>query len=276
MTENTHIPTNKIKSLVEGLISKIKQKSHQAKEMVNNKLEEDNRPTYFNDAQDWNYDHVHSIVVSRNRWKAMCMWIALPFIGLLLIMMLFLIPAQHVEPFLVNHYENGLVSVQPTHQLEAPTDKAQVESDIIRYIVNRESYSAATYDQTYNLTLLLSDNDIAKDYLQSQSSSNKQSPVNVLGAKGTQSVHVESVIFLDNEADAKNDKFHKHRNLAQVDFTVTQKLANIGQPRQIPLTALVSWDYKGTPDDPNVRWQNWAGFTVTDFVIQQRSVTDQQ
>lgn len=250
----------------------LKSKLLAAKITVHNKLEEDNLPRYFQDSRDWNYDHYHSTVVSRNRWKAVCLWACAPLIGILFILMIFLVPTQHVEPFLVNHYENGLVTVKPMQQLSAPTNNAQVESDIIHYVVTRESYSSATYNHEYNTVLLLSASDIAKQYLAEQSSDNKQSPVKLLGNKGYRTVHVESVVFLDSDSQNKTDKMHQHRNLAQVDFTVTQHDKDTGGEKQLPYTALIGWDYRGAPDDPNIRWQNWAGFTVNEYTVQQRSV----
>lgn len=241
------------------------------KKKLQQTLTQDNPPAYFELAKDWAYDYYQSVMVSRNRWKAACLWVCLPLIGMLLFMMCFLIPLQHLEPLLITQYPNGLSSVTVLKSKIAPPAPAQVESDLVRYVTHRESYSSASYDYQYNLVTLLSDRDVAQDYINSQSLSNKLSPVNLLGVKGERRVQVENVLFLDQALPKEHAKV-AHNNLAQVDFVVTQQDGR-GTPIQVPFTAVISWRYRGLPADPNDRWLNWSGFTVTHYTLQQRNAT---
>ncbi len=228
---------------------------------------------YFQLASNWADDFYLAAETAKNRWRAVCLYGFLPLTFLLLVMMVFLIPAQKIQPLLVNHYENGLISVTPIQAADFPKNRAQMESELVRYVINRESYSAASYNEQYSLVNLLSDNSIAQQYINAQSATNKNSPINTLGNKGYRTVKVESVIFLDSqdEANANNTK-NPHQNLAQVNFTITDHDATTGTPTSVPLTALIAWEYRGSPKDPALMWQNWNGFTVTSYQLQQRNV----
>ncbi len=230
---------------------------------------------YFTLARHWADDVYTSAVVSRNRYQlaffAMCVLSALLTIAIIM-----LVPTQHLEPLLVNHYSDGRVSVTPLKQNNAPINNAQVQSDIVRYVINRESYSAQSYDAQFSLVELLSTPSVTAQYLTAQKADNKHSPIHTLGKTGVRSVHVDNVLFLDRAAlnqskNATDNAPAAHHNLAQVNFTMTNHLD--GNTNTIPLTAVISWTYHGTPTDPQQRWRNWDGFSVTAYRVQQRNVT---
>lgn len=226
---------------------------------------------YFTLARHWADDFYSLTLASRNRWRSLALYVLLPLVFLLLVMMTFLVPAQHLSPLLINHYQNGLVTAQPMTQANAPMNQAQVESDLVRYIKNREAYSAVTYRSQYQLVELLSNANVFQQYLASQSSHNPNSPVNRLGRQGSRSVSVSNINFLDNVLDNKTDALHHdHHNLAQIDFTVTEFNPKTNETVKLPLSALVSWRYQGTPEDPNLAWENWDGFEVTYFKASER------
>ena len=229
--------------------------------------------TYFNLARHWADDFYTQAVLERNRWRAIALFVLLPLSGLLLLCVTLLIPAQHLEPILINHYENGQVLVEPLKKNSLPKRQAEIESELVRYVVNRESYNAHFYNEQYQLVNVLSSNQVAKHYMDEQNTGNKNSPINTLGSSGTRSVHVQSVVFLDDEGNTQaSGSLHTHHNLAQVNFTVTQHDNASGKEASVPLTALIAWAYRGTPNDPEALWKNWDGFTVTSYTVQQRSV----
>lgn len=227
--------------------------------------------SYFQLSRSWADDFYTSTVTSRNRWRAMTLYILLPGTFLLLILMGFLIPTQHLEPLLINHYDDGLVTVVPMQNVHAPKNKAEIESDIVRYVVNRESYSVEGYQEQYSLVNLLSENSIADEYVKAQSSKNKNSPINTLGDKGYRSVQILSVLFLDNVDQNTRD----HHNLAQVNFTMINHDKVTGNTQSIPATAIISWEYRDKPRNPEEAWQNWDGFVVTHYEIQQQTVSNE-
>lgn len=230
---------------------------------------------YFTLARSWADDFFVSVEASRNRWRSIALWVLVPMVVLLLLCLSFLIPAQHTVPLMINHYDNGIVTVTPFKQEEAPSNMAQVESDIARYVEFRESYSADTYDYTYRLIHLLSSKNVADDYDQLQTINNKKAPINILGHQGYQSVRIENILFLDSE---KSNNPHRkrgrdilHHNLAQVDFVVTTYNKANGHHTTLPLTALISWSYRGIPNNPSDRWMDWNGFIVTSYTVKQRN-----
>lgn len=226
---------------------------------------------YFEQAQSW-ADDLHAVTIaSRNRWRAFSLYVLIPLSFVLIVCVTFLIPLQHLEPILINHYSDGTTSVAPIHPRHLEINRAQIESDLVRYVVNRESYSADSYQTQYSLVNLLSSNTVAKEYIANQSIANKKAPINILGEKGTRNVHITSILFLDQE---NNQKIGNHRNLAQVDFTVTERDRATNLQTTIPLTALISWQYHGMPQNPNDAWQNWDGLTITNYEIQQRVISN--
>lgn len=241
---------------------------------LNKMLDDKKKQThYFVEARSWADDLYTSAIISRNRYKY-AFFIAMGFSVLLAIAMDGLIPLQHMEPLLINHYQDGRTSVLPMKQPYAPLNQAEVESDIVRYLINRESYDPSSYDTQYSLIHLLSDNEVSREYREVQSTSDPHSPINTLGDRGFRTVHVDNVIFLDSVLNNKNKPSSQqtHNNLAQIDFTITDHVNNSAIRKTKALTALMAWRYEGTPEDPEDRWRNWNGFTVTRYTVEQRNI----
>lgn len=242
-------------------------------EQANNKTQDNTSKTqntnaYFKMSGSWADDFYTSSVTSRNRWRAMSLYVLLPFTFLLLAMVLCLIPVQHLEPLIIHHYDNGLVTVEPANSAQAPKNRAEVESDIVRYVINRESYSDASYREQYSLVNLLSGNSVSDEYAKDQSSQNKNSPINTLGDKGYRSVQILNVLFLDKVSEHSV----AHHNLAQVNFVVINHDKSTGNTESIPMSAIISWDYQKRSQNPEEAWQNWDGFMVTHYEVQKQSV----
>lgn len=229
---------------------------------------------YFTQAKTWADDLQTNAILSKNRYR-LAFFVAMGLACLLTIVIMSLIPLQRIEPLLINHYQDGRISIEPISQPYAPTNQAQVESDIVRYVINRESYNASSYQEQYSLVNLMSNQAVANQYIQAQSSLNKVAPINVLGNQGYRTIHIDSVIFLDSfqASLAKATKQIPHHNLAQVDFTITDHFMHSAFQKTKDLVALVSWIYRGTPENPADRWRNWDGFTVTRYTVVQRNIS---
>ena len=237
-------------------------------------LSQASEPDYFTEARSWADDMYTHAVVSRNRYK-MAFFIAMGLAVLLTVAINGLIPMQHLEPLLIHHYQDGRVTVLPMTQPYAPMNQAQVESEIVRYVINRESYNPSSYHEQYALINLMSNHETGMEYINQQAAGNKTAPINVLGNQGWRSVHIDSVVFLDSTLQNRHQPKAKqtHHNLAEVNFTLTDHFKNSALRKTKALTALVAWEYRGTPSDPNDRWRNWNGFTMTRYTLEQRNVT---
>jgi len=260
------------------LIGKLKtlflilKKPKQQKETKSYPNRKSKRQDYFVLAKSWADDIYTETIASRNRYKIAFYWTC-GITSLLIILLTMLIPFEHTELVVVHHYDDGTVWVEPTHQAYAPINKAQVENEIVRYVINRESYSSASYDEQYSLITLLSNNEIAKQYADEQSFDNKSSPISLLGNHGYRKAHIDNVVFLGNsDFQKRQDKTALQSNLAQVSFRITDYDKITGHGKSVSLTALISWRYRGTPKNPEDMWRNWDGFTVTHYDVEQRNV----
>lgn len=224
----------------------------------------------FIPAQSWS-DDVLSITLARaNQFKLASGALLLLCLGLGSAIAV-LVPLQKTQLVVVHQSNNGVVWVDAPNSLQALPTQVQTESEIVNYVTKRESYSAFSYDYQYRLIHLLSSEAVAKIYRATQDANNPASPIAQLGQDGTQTAQVEDVIFLDNDnLNSTKDKKTHHTNLAQVDFTLTTKQKS--QSTTTPYTALLSWTYRGTPDNPQAKWQNWDGFTVTQYQLTQHNV----
>jgi type IV secretion system protein VirB8 len=236
-------------------------------------MQSPSKQNYFTQARSWADDLYMSAIISRNRYE-MAFFAAMGLAALSIFALVILIPLQRSELLLVNHYPGGRVLVEPMHQAYAPSNPSQVESELIHYVVNRESFAESSYKEQYSLINLMSNNEISQQYRATQSPSNPQSPINVLRRDGLRTVHVESVIFIDSvlKNKGKPPSEQTHTNLAEVNFTVSDQSKNSTLIKTHPFTALISWTYRGIPKDPGDRWRNWNGFTVTRYSLEQRNL----
>lgn len=257
----------------DGLATSTKPKND-LKSAASNTPPTPNQAAYFIEAQSWADDLYTAAVTSRNRYQ-FAFLATLGLVILLAIALNGLIPLQHLQPLLIHHYPGGQVSVQPVHQNGVmPVHPAQVESEIVRYIIQRESFDATSYDSQYQLVHLLSSKEIAKQYEQEQSRHHPQSPLNLLGRDSTRTVHIESIVFLDSTLKNQPDHYPPttHYNLAQVNFHLIDHAKETMTQKTTYRTALVSWVYRDPPVNPSERWQNWDGFTMTRYTVAQRNV----
>jgi type IV secretion system protein VirB8 len=221
---------------------------------------------YFEDACSWADDRLGGLEASRNRYRLAFMTTMTLCIGLT-IAMVALTPLKKTEPLLIHHYDNGITTAERLTQEIAPLTQAQIESDLVRYVIHRESFDSTSYRAQFELIHLLSSGAVADVYEKTQRKSNPDSPLNKLGTQMSRSVHVYSISFIDEErlnTKEKSGRRRNHHDLAEVVFSTTDI--------EHHFTALISWRYTGVPASPAARWDNWNGFEVTRYTIQQRNV----
>lgn len=229
---------------------------------------------YFDKACSWADDRFGAIEASRNRFR-LAFILAMLFCTSLSIAISVMMPLKQLEPIIIHQYANGVTTAERLQQDLPPATQAQVESDLVRYVINRESYDSTSYRAQFELIHLLSASSIAADYEREQRAGNPDSPLSKLGMQSSRQVHVYSVNFIDHENF--NDKEQKgkrrnHHDLAEVVFAITDKNKMTGVEEEHHYTALMSWHYTGIPASPNDRWKNWNGFEVTRYSTQQRNV----
>ncbi len=226
---------------------------------------------YFTQARSWADDIYTAAIISRNRYQ-MAFFVAMGLAMLAIVAIIALIPLQRIEPLLVNHYPSGHILVQPMHQPYLPLNSLQIKSELVHYVINRESYADSSYNEQYSLINIMSDNEVAKEYREIQSAHNPESAINRLGQTGLRSVLIDDVIFLSPNLQTK-DKLRSqqtHTNLATVNFTVTEEINGIKSTKSY--AAIMVWEYRTPSEDPGEQWRNWDGFTVTRYSVEQRNI----
>ena len=217
---------------------------------------------YFQQARSWSDDVYLEAISSRNRYRFAFLW-SFFIISLLVIALIILLPLEKMQLVLVHHADDGTIWVEQPKLKKPMVNHLQIESDIVRYVVNRESYSPSDYDQHYALINLLSNEQVAREYRDMQNLSNPDAPINRFKHRIRRHVHVQNIIYLNNNLK---------KPLVQVNFTVTDYERVTGHQKKQALLALISWQYRGAPKDPHSQWLNWDGFTVTHYSVQQRTI----
>ncbi|MBR5675473.1 MAG: type IV secretion system protein [Neisseriaceae bacterium] len=150
---------------------------------------------------------------------------------------------------------SGSVNASMLH-IQFPTgivvsmQKAQ-EQFLRLYVVNYESYSWDTIQQTFDTTIAMSDENVAEVFQKIHLSKNHNSPVKVLKQDCKIFVTVKSVNF-DGE-------------FAKVHFTKT--FVNNKTTAQINLVATVGLKYQGTMPD-KAQELNPLGYKVTHYQVE--------
>lgn len=222
---------------------------------------------YFKQATSWSDDIYTDALVSRNRYQVAFLS-SFVMVALLVITLSILAMHQHTRLVVIHQNESGFTYATLDEQKHKPkVSRSEVESDLVRYLTARESYHPGTYQTQSGLVSLLSDDQVEGEFSSSQSQEHQNAPIHLLGNKGYRKVLVKSILFLDNENENNLEQKVSHKNLAQVNFEVSDFLFGRDQHIDTPFVALVSWGYRGTPSDPEKMWQNWRGFTITMYQV---------
>jgi type IV secretion system protein VirB8 len=235
----------------------------------NDKLKSTN--DYFKRAKSWADECVANREVTLS-WFKLGFGASMGVNVLLVIAVMSLASIKTLVPLMVHHYDNGVTTVEPLNDDAKPKSQAQVESDIVRYITNRESYDISSYREQFDLVTFLSDSTVMSEYIHSQKKQNPESPINTLGIRAERSVHVYAVNFLDSSSLNKEGIKKDHHDVAEITFKVTDKDKQTGQVKETHYNALISWRYTGMPKSPRERWLNWSGFEITRYSKQLRNI----
>ena len=227
---------------------------------------------YFNSARSWSDDRFYMLLSSRYRYRCLTVVLAVVMV-ILLVVILLLIPTQHLEPLIIHHYQDGRVSVEKVKKGSVVTNHAQLENDLVRYVVNRESYDPMAYEAQYRLILSMSDRSVSQSYVDDQRSTNVSSLIHQLGNQRYRTVLIDNIIVLDQDVHGKTDH-EVHHNLAEVHAVLIDHSLDTAVKRSQAVSIILSWNYSAPSLDPDVRWRNWDGFQVTHYQVKQRNWTE--
>lgn len=225
---------------------------------------------YFQTATSWADDMTVELIDSRQRYR-------LGFYGMLLctallaITIVVLDSTQTFHFVVLEHWPDGSVTEHTQLNNKRLFQTSLIKSELVKYVVNRESYHPSTYEQQYHSIIRLSNAKVAKEYQFSQSRQNKTAPIKVLGNHGTRRVTIQPpIVFYDRKTRAHDNQ---HKNIAVVNFSVVERNHISGKITTTPLAATIQWTHLGAPTNPKAALENWDGFTVTHYVLEPRNVT---
>ena len=172
-----------------------------------------------------------------------------------------LIPLQKYEPYLiVQDKSTGYLEIaRALKPGDLSDDAAVTQANVVRYIRARETYDYNGLGRDYQLTLLLSTGQAARDYESLYSEANPQAPQKILGRTTRINVNVKSVSLLTERT-------------AQVRFS-TERLDD-QQKTENHYVATVRFRYSAAPMRNEMRFDNPLGFQVTEYRRDQESVNE--
>jgi type IV secretion system protein VirB8 len=228
-----------------------------------------NLTEYFKEAKSWADDNFGRVTLSKKRYQLAFLLTAIGNI-LALCVIAALAHYQTLVPLIIHHYDNGVTTVEAIQEERLPKERAQIESDIARYVQFRESYDASSFRAQFELIHLLSNTQVASDYAHSQEASKPDSPIHMLGEHSKREVRIYSINFLDTELASEKDIHRDHQDLAEVVFSLMDTDKSTGKTTLNHFKALISWRYTQAPQSPEKRWLNWDGFEVIRYSKQPR------
>lgn len=220
-----------------------------------------------NQVVDWFYDRYQSQSVWLRRFQLAFLLQALLNL-LLAVIVVILLPLTHYFPVLIKQNTQTGETFVSLPKKAMTVDRPQIESDLVDYVISRETYSYVDRHSRYQHVAARTGVDLLPDYRRSQIQNSQSNLVTRLGKAGLRRVTVEEVVLLSH-ADESDQK-----NLAKIDFmTITQ---SYGRQHKHYWVATLAWNYEGPPKDKRLLWENWNGFTVTFYRIDQRNTQNRE
>ncbi len=220
-------------------------------------------------AKDWFYDRYQMQEVLANRWQ-LAFWIQLILSLLLVFFLIILLPLKSWEPIVIERdTQTGEVWVRSTQE-SLPKLSSEIESDLVNYVVGRETYSTIDHDERYQQIQFSSTPRIFKAYKEADNVNNPNGLSKSLGEVGLRKVVVEDIIFLDGSNVKQKGGSVKPPSIAKVDFTTVDTIGEMTFKKY--WVATMTWEYLGTPNRKEAAWINWNGFTVSSYRVDQRNV----
>jgi type IV secretory pathway component VirB8 len=222
---------------------------------------------YFESARTWSDDYYAMAIASRNRYQ-MAFFAVLAVLAVVVGCLGYVVLKQNIQLIVVHQSPAGyewISTVKPGEKIPATWMKTR--SELVRYLTMRESYDPVLYAYQTKEVGLMSASQVMREYEFAQDAKHQNALVNLLGARGYRTVQVLTVLAIDKIPEQPTPGVH-HENLAQVSFVVEDHFLDSNSIVKTPYTAMISWEYTGTPLDPESQFKNWDGFRVTKYVVQ--------
>ena len=234
-----------------NMFSKINKKNAKAVKSPRSRREK-----YYEDGKTWENETITSLRSSKNRaWfmTMLSMFFSLLCIGALLM----LLPLKTFEPYVVT-VDKSTGYLEVTRGLkdgDLTQDEAVTQSNLVRYLVARETYDYQDLEENFNLVTSMSDGDAALVYGKIWNPTNgDKTPSEKYGYDTTKTVKIKSINFL-NDYTAQI-RFQKLTHTKATDTTKDY-------------VAIITFKYVQKPESMVERFMNPLGFKVIKYRVDQ-------
>ncbi len=206
---------------------------------------------YFESGKTWEHSTYANLESSRKRaWIVAFLALGVALASILCLILI--LPLKTFEPYVVTvDQSSGYTEITRALKKGAMTEQAAItESNLVRYVVLRETYNPHITHENYNNVALLSDQKALQEYEELWNENNPENPSRIAGARGTTDVKIKSVSFLNDET-------------AQVRFATQTRKEN--RLYESHWNAIVTFRYTQKPMKMLERFQNPLGFQVISY-----------
>ena len=187
---------------------------------------------HFNNGKTWDSEVIANALRSKkNAWIITIFALALAVISSLTLLLIF--PLKTVVPYVIT-VDKTTGNTEVTKELRASgvsEDKAVTESNLVKYISNREQYNPAVLKQNYEFISLMSGKQALKEYQSLWAAQNPDNPSIKHGQKTFIDIKIKSIQFItDKIATVRfqrekraNDQFFVSDWVATIEFQYSQK-----------------------------------------------------
>jgi type IV secretion system protein VirB8 len=211
------------------------------------------REAYYSEAASWTAD-IHGALRASRRIAWWIAGAACLVAGIEAMALAALAPLKTVVPYAITvDRQTGYVeAIKPLAPGALGQDQAVTQSNLVRYVLARETFDATDLRESYQSVMLWSGGGARDDYARLMQRSTPDSPLNLYGPTTTVAVTVKSVSMLSPTT-------------ALVRFdTVRREVGATAEARR-SWVAAVAFRYTNTPMRQADRFLNPLGFEVTRY-----------
>lgn len=217
------------------------------------KRDHKNPDDYYEYASTWRYE----IYESQALWLRRALIALVVMTTLLLISIsgyFYLLPLKQTSTALIiQDKETGDITIAATVVPELLNQNwILTESNIIKYVVNREQYHLDNIDLPYQFTYAMTDDKILDDYVKMVASENEKSPYQLYGKEFYITVDVLSVEKMSDDT-------------ALIEFRQTLHEIGSNRTNAVLKRAVIRWRYDNDPQTKAQALRNPLNFKVTHY-----------
>lgn len=212
-----------------------------------------NMNEHFEKGETWDNEIVANAISSKKRaWFITVISLLVSLVSIICVMLLF--PLKREVPYVVT-VDRATGFTEVTKKLVESgisEDQAVTESNLVKYVSNREQYIPAMLRQNYEFVTLMSTGQALKEYRSQWDAQNPENPSVKFGDKTTIDIRIKSIQFISEK-------------IATVRFQREKRVND--QVTVGDWAAIIEFQYSQKPMVTKDRFSNPLGFQVINYRI---------